>query len=157
MYVLLPSSGSVATFDKTVVDTRSALYKGGFNFGVKLRAVLTDGKAEDIEQMTAAYVDALIVMSTARDDWKAIKPPDSKSGRELADIFAKFLDAQQLTMQRDGLALIRIVIDAKLNQEEKAKKINEVIQANQKLENESNTKLEKARKALADEHLLKTK
>lgn len=152
-----PTTQDAAAFDKAVVDTRSALYQGGFKFGTRLRAVLTDGKAEEAEAMKAALVDALIIMSKAREDWQAVKPPDSKSGRELHETFAKFLEAQQKSMQKDGLALVRIVLNKQLDQEEKGKKIGEVIQANQKLENEGNAQLEKARKALADEHQLKSK
>ena len=144
-----------AKFNDAITASKSKLFAAGTAYGTKVGAAVGRGKADDIAQLKVAYVDALLVVRKLRADWKAIKVPDSRTGKDLHAAFDRFLHRQEVSMQADGLELIRITEDKTLTKDQKKTRLIQIIEHNDKKEKEAEAELKKVRQAFAKEHTLK--
>lgn|SRR5262249_18205755 len=144
-----------AEFSKGIFAKKKEFNRAGRNFGVKLGTALKSGNLDDNAAMKVAYVDGMILLAKTEDEWQAIEPPSGKAGKDLHAAFRVFIQFQRLTMQKEGLHLIRIVESKDWSAEEKKERGIRIIKSMEQAEKAAEATLEKVHKAFREENNIK--
>jgi hypothetical protein len=149
-----PSTQELAAFNQKIVTANQRLATVGQEFGESVGRAITGGPA-DAAQSRQLYNKARQTVKDVKAEMQTLQVPPSNSARGLYDAYQKFLDSQERMMEKDFGEIVKLLEDSKMNQVEKAQKIEAIADRDGKVEQTDLTALKAAQQVFAQESNLK--
>ena len=141
-------------FLKRIQTANSRMATAAGSFSNAIRDALTNEQIEP-ESLERSHRSTLAVVQTVREEFRSVRPPDSKVARELLAEYRTYLRWQESVYQEDFASLVQRLRIANLSLLERQNMAMTVLHERTGEEQEKNKHLETLRVAFCREHGLK--